>query len=83
MRYLKSKLTGFSPPTSCFASRVDVSQVTPTPHHGVTHGSNILVDKSRSRTLTRIQSTDPRDKSSARLPTTGRLPKPLTLTLFT
>ena len=51
---LKLKLSGLSPPTSCFASRADVSWVTPTPHHGVTHGSNVLVDKSHSRTLTRI-----------------------------
>ena len=53
---VKVKVPGFSPPTSCFASRVDVNRVTPTPHHGVTHGSNVLVEKSHSKTPTRVQS---------------------------
>ena len=61
-----TKVPGFSPPTSCFASRVDVSRVTPTPHHGITHGSNVLVDKSHSQTPTRVRSAVLENTSSAR-----------------
>ena len=62
----KVKVPGFSPSTSCFASRADVSRVTPTPHHGVTHGSNVLVDKSHSQTPTRVRSAVLENMSSAR-----------------
>ena len=56
---VKVKVPGFSPPP-------DVSRVTPTPHHGVTHGSNVLVDKSHSQTPTRVRSADLENMSSAR-----------------
>ena len=40
--HLESKLSGFRPPPPQFVTaRADISLVTKTPHHGVTHGSNI------------------------------------------
>ena len=56
-------------PKADFASRADISRVTPYPHHGVTHGSNVLVDKSHSQTPDKGSICGPREYEFRSLPT--------------
>ena len=72
----KLKVSGFRPPPSLILPGRTSAGSSQTPHHGVTHGSNVLVDKSHSRPLTRIRSADLENTSSAHYQLSIYIPRP-------